>query len=102
MTDEHKLLKAIERSSDRAWLERCRSHNAKLGRKEVVNAANQRLRDLDLEDALRIKPNAHTVEERVRESVRVYRELLKHKHHGKNQPAGYTEKEIRTHGPREA
>ena len=44
---------------------------------------------------------AHSVEERVLEAVRVYRELLKHKH-GKNQAAGYTEREIRQYGPREA
>jgi len=31
----------------------------------------------------------------------VYRELLKYKH-GRNQAAGYTEREIRKYGPREA
>jgi hypothetical protein len=67
----------------------------------VVEAAKRRLRDLDLHDALRVKPEAHSVEERVLESVRVYRELLKHKH-GRNQAAGYTEREIRRYGPREA
>jgi hypothetical protein len=35
------------------------------------------------------------------ESVRVYRELFKHKH-GRRQAAGYTEREIRQYGPREA
>ena len=35
------------------------------------------------------------------ESLRVYRELLKHKH-GRNQAAGYTEREIRQYGPRDA
>ena len=91
----------IARSSDRAWLEQCRDHNAKLGRKDVVEATEQRLRYLDLQDALRVRPNAQGVEERVLESVRVYRALLKHKH-GRNQPAGYTEREIRRYGPREA
>jgi hypothetical protein len=95
------LLNAIARSSDRAWLEQCRDHNAKLGKQSVVEAAKQRLRDLDLHDALSVRPNAHSVEDRVIESVRVYRELLKHKH-GRNQAAGYTEREIRQYGPREA
>jgi hypothetical protein len=57
--------------------------------------------DLDLYDALRVRPDSHSVEERVIESVRVYRELLKHKH-GRNQAAGYTEREIKQYGPREA
>jgi hypothetical protein len=99
MTDV--LLAAILRSSDRTWLEQCRDHNVRQGRKEVAEAAKRRLRDLELRDALRIKPEAHTVEDRVLESVRVYRELLKHKH-GRNQAAGYTEREIRKYGPREA
>jgi hypothetical protein len=67
----------------------------------VVEATKRRLRDLDLHDALRVMPEAHSIEERVLESVRVYRELLKHKH-GRNQAAGYTEREIRQYGPREA
>ena len=79
----------------------CRDHNAKLGRQSVVEAVKRRLRDLGLHDALRLRPEAHSVEERVLESVRVYRELLKHKH-GWNQAAGYTEREIRQYGPREA
>jgi hypothetical protein len=95
------LLTAVTQSSDRSWLEQCRNHNAKLGRKEVVAAADQRLRYLDLQDALRLRPEAHSVEERVLESVRVYRALLKHKH-GRNQAAGYTEREIRDYGPRGA
>jgi hypothetical protein len=95
------LLAAIARSCDRDWLERCRDHNAKLGKQEVVEAAKQRIRDLDLHDALKVKPQAHSIEERVFESVRVYRELLKHKH-GRNQAAGYTEREIKQYGPREA
>ena len=95
------LLNAIACSSDRAWLERCRDHNAKLGRPSVVEAVSRRLRDLDLHTALRVRPEAHSVEERVVEAVRVYRELLKHKH-GRNQAAGYTEREIRQYGPREA
>src|SRR5260370_10778035 len=95
------LLTAIACSSDRKWLEQCRDHNARLGKKNIVEATKQRLRDLDLHDALRVKPEAHRVEERVFESVRVIRELLKHKH-GRNQAAGYTEREIRQYGPREA
>jgi hypothetical protein len=95
------LLTAIARSSDRAWLQRCRDHNADLGRQNIVKAAERRIRDLDLHDALRLRPQANSVEERVLESVRVYRELLKHKH-GRGQAAGYTEREIRNHGPREA
>jgi hypothetical protein len=95
------LPSVIARSLDRAWLEQCRDHNKKLERREIVEAAQQRLRYLDLHDALRLKPDANTVEQRVIESVRVYRALLKHKH-GRNQAAGYTEREIRKYGPREA
>ncbi|MSP45618.1 MAG: hypothetical protein EXQ83_07070 [Xanthobacteraceae bacterium] len=92
---------AIAHSSDQAWLERCRDHNRKLDNKEVVQAVERRLRDLNLHNALKIKLEAHSVEERVLESVRVHREFLKHKH-GRNQAAGYTEREIRQYGPREA
>jgi hypothetical protein len=95
------LLKAIAGSSDRAWLEQCRDHNAKLGKQNIVEATKRRLRDLELHDALSVRPNASSVEHRVIESVRVYRELLKHKH-GRNQAAGYTEREIKQYGPREA
>src|SRR4051794_11212007 len=98
---DDKLLLAIANSTDVVWLERCRDHNRKLGNKKVVQAAEFRLRDLHLESALKIKPEAHSVQDRVFESVRVYRELLKHKH-GRNQAAGYTEREIRQYGPREA
>ena len=96
-----KLLVAIGASSDRRWLVQCSDHNAKLGRQGIVHAVAQRLRDLNLKSALKIRPGANTVEERVMESVRVYRELLKHKH-GRNQTAGYTEREIEQYGPREA
>ena len=51
--------------------------------------------------ALKVEPEAHSLEERVLKSVRVYRALLKHKH-GRNQAAGYTEREMKQHGPREA
>ena len=99
MTD--KLLAAIAQSSDQAWLKQCRDHNLRLGRRDIVEAANLRLREVQLHDALRMRPITNSVEERVFESVRVYRELLKHKH-GRNQAAGYTEREIRRYGPREA
>ncbi len=98
---ELNLLNAISTSSDLAWLKSCHSHNENLGRKTVVAAAEQRIRDLELQEALRVRPVTHSLEERVCESVRVYRELLKHKH-GRNQAAGYTEREIKQHGPREA
>jgi hypothetical protein len=102
MTDmTNSLVATIERSSERAWLRRCGEHNASLGKKIVADAAARRLRDLDLHDALRARPEAHSVEERVGESLRVYRELLKHKH-GRSQAAGYTEREIRQYGPRDA
>src|SRR5689334_23184867 len=95
------LLKVIASSSDRAWLKQCRAYNLERGRKDVVRAVDQRLREIDFQDALKIRPEAHTVEQRVFESVRVYRALLKHEH-GKNQAAGYTEREIKQHGAREA
>ena len=99
MTDT--LLAAIAKSSDQIWLEQCRDHNVRLGRRDIVEAANQRLREVQFHDALKIRPTTHNVEERVAESVRVYRELLKIKH-GRGQAAGYTEREIRQYGPREA
>jgi hypothetical protein len=95
------LLTAIANSSDRAWLKRCRDYNVEIGKMDVVQAADRRLRDLNLRAALKVVPKTHSVEERVFESLRVYRELLKHKH-GRNQTAGYTERDIRNHGPREA
>lgn len=95
------LLSAISRSTDSEWLKRCRDHNTKLGNQGIAAAAAQRLRDLELQHALRLRRDANSLEERVFESVRVYRELLKHKH-GRNQAAGYTEREIKTYGPREA
>lgn len=96
-----KLLNAIANSSDRKWLLQCREHNKGLGRADVVKAIDKRSRDLDLYTALRARGPSETLEERVFESVRVYRQLLKHKH-GRNQVAGYTEREIRQYGPREA
>jgi hypothetical protein len=41
------------------------------------------------------------LEGRIIESLRVYRELLKHKH-GRNQSAGYTERDIKNLGPKGA
>lgn len=95
------LLDAIAKSRDRKWLTDCRAHNLKLGKKEIIAAIDQRLRDLNLAEALQRRADANSVEERVRESVRVYRELLRHKH-GRGQAAGYTEREIREYGEREA
>ena len=95
------LFSAITTSVDRIWLKRCRDHNANLGNEDVVAAVGTRLRDLDLRDALKVKSEAHSVEDRVLESLRVYRQVLKHKH-GRNQAAGYTEREIKKYGPREA
>ena len=71
------LLKAIAHSPDRAWLKQCRDHNAKLGRRN--EATEQRLRYLDLLAALKMRPGAHTLEERILEPVQVYRALLKRK-----------------------
>jgi hypothetical protein len=95
------LLEAIAKSSDRVWLTRCRDHNASLGKKDVVERVDQRLRDLDLQNALEIRSEAQTLEARIYESLRVYREILKHKH-GRNQAAGYTEREIKQKTPRGA
>jgi hypothetical protein len=95
------LIAAIAKSADHAWLRKCRDHNARLGKRDVVQAAESRLRDLDLHHALAVRPEASTVESRVIESVRVYRQLLKHKH-GRNEAAGYTQREIKQYGPREA
>lgn len=99
MTDQ--LIAAISQSKDLRWLKECGELNRGNGKLDVVAAVDRRIRDLNLQGALRRKPDAQTVESRVQESVRVYRELLKHKH-GRNQAAGYTEREIRQYGHREA
>ena len=99
MTDQ--LIAAISQSKDLRWLKECGELNRANGKLDVVAAVDRRIRDLNLQGALRLKPDAQTVESRVQESVRVYRELLKHKH-GRNQAAGYTEREIRQYGHREA
>jgi hypothetical protein len=67
-------------------------------RRDIVEVVNRRLREVQLHDALGARPVTNSVEERVFESIRVYRALLKHKH-GRNQPAGYTEREISRYGP---
>ena len=46
MSDD--LLAAIQKSNDRNWLIGCRDHNRSLGNREVVDAVEQRLRDMDL------------------------------------------------------
>lgn len=57
MTDmTNSLLATIARSLDRAWLKRIRDHNVSLGKKSVMDAVHQRLRDLDLHDAMRLTP----------------------------------------------
>jgi hypothetical protein len=95
------LLSAISRSKDRAWLSRCRDFNLSNGRKDVAVAVDHRLRELEFTASLEKRDNAHTVEDRVMESLRIYRALLKLKH-GRNQAAGYSEREIRQYGHREA
>ncbi len=95
------VLDAIMRSSDTRWLKQCADHNAKLGNIEVAETARQRIRDVELAKALKVVQGANTLEGRVMESLRVYRELLKHKH-GRNQAAGYTERDIRNLGPKGA
>jgi hypothetical protein len=96
-----KLLAAIACSSDQDWLIRCRNHNFKLGKMDIVDAAGRRLPDLGLEEALKSRPLDAGFEERMDEALRVYEECLKHKH-GRKQAAGYTRRSIRNHGYREA
>ncbi|MBR0668284.1 hypothetical protein GXW71_28285 [Roseomonas hellenica] len=100
--NSQRLLARIASSTDRPWLTTCRDHNRKPGRViAAATAAEERLRDLDLQMALSIRPAGATLEDRVFEALRVYREILKHKH-GRNQAAGHTERAIRNHGPRGA
>ena len=56
------------------------SQRAPVPRPQPGAAAMQRIRELELYDALRVSTDAPSVEERVLESVRVYRELLTYKH----------------------
>jgi hypothetical protein len=95
------VLKAIARSSDMGWLKQCCDHNAKLGNLQVVEAAKHRIRDVELAKALKVAQGASTLEGRIIESLRVYREVFKHKY-GRNQPTGHTERDIRDLGPKDA
>jgi len=99
MTDM--LLSAIAQSKDRTWLTRCGDYNLREGRNDVATAVDQRLRQLEFDASIKARVDAKTVEDRVKESLRVYRALLKLKH-GRNQAAGYSEREIRKYGYREA
>ncbi|MDB5414108.1 MAG: hypothetical protein JWR10_2443 [Rubritepida sp.] len=95
------LIVAINASTDLAWLRSCLEHNRKAGNETVASLTEARIRDVDLAKALKVKAGGDTLEGRVLEALRVYREILKHKH-GRNQPAGYTERAIRDHGPKGA
>lgn len=101
MSGRNGVLGAIAQSSDIEWLKRCADHNIKSGNLKVAEAANQRLRDVELANALKFVQGTDTLEERIMESLRVYRALLKHKH-GRNQAAGYTERDIKKLGPKDA
>jgi hypothetical protein len=92
------LLAAIARSTDVPWLTQCRDFNKAKGNTDVAEAVDKRIRDVKLGAALQMGEGDGTLDGRVLESLRVYREMLKHKH-GKNQAAGYTERDIKTHGP---
>lgn len=95
------LLSVIAHSKDRAWLIRCRDYNLGEGRKDVATAVDKRLKELEFDASIKTRGNAKTVEDRVKESLRVYRALLRLKH-GRNQAAGYSEREIKQYGHREA
>src|ERR1043165_8455816 len=95
------VLRAIAQSSDTGWLKQCAAHNDKLGNIEIAASARQRLRDVELVVALKVVQGQNTLDGRVMESLRIYRELLKHKH-GRNQAAGYTERDIKNLGPKGA
>ena len=87
MTDM--LLSAIAQSKDRTWLTRCGDYNLREGRNDVATAVDQRLRQLEFDASIKARVDAKTVEDRVKELLRVYRALLKLKH-GRNQAAGYS------------
>jgi hypothetical protein len=92
------LLAAIAKSTDVPWLTQCRDFNKTEGQTAVAEAADRRIRDVQLAAALKMQDGDGTLEGRVLESLRVYREMLRHKH-GRNQAAGYTERDIKKHGP---
>jgi hypothetical protein len=92
------MLAAIAKSTDVSWLAQCRDFNKLKGNDVVAQAADKRGRDLQLAAALKMNACDGTLEGRIMESLRVYREMLKHKH-GRNQAAGYTERDIKKHGP---
>lgn len=96
-----KLLETVKASNDVTWLKGCLEHNRKIGNDAVAAAVTARMRDIELRNALNVKGGDGTLEGRVLESLRVYREILRHKH-GKKLAAGYTERAIRNHGPKGA
>ncbi len=95
------LLSRIAKSGDREWLKVCSIHNEGLGFGEVVEAVKQRLRDLDLQDAMCTRPTAGSLEARVMEALRIYEAVPLHKH-GQRRLAGYTRKSLKNHGARES
>lgn len=95
------ILDAIKKSEDREWLKTCRDHNASKGDIATANAATQRLRDLELRDTLKPRGALNSLKARIEESLRTYEGLLEHKH-GRKQAAGYTRRDIKEHGHREA
>jgi hypothetical protein len=95
------VLRAIAQSSDTGWLRQCAAHNVQLGSIEIAESARQRLREVELAMALKRVQGQNTLDGRIMESLRIYRELLKHKH-GRNQAAGYTERDIKNFGPKGA
>ena len=104
-SDPTKAIASVMRSLDKDWLRIFRARMIEAGATEIVSAIDERFRQLSemaLRDRLR-KPLADmTLEERVREAVRVYEEFLAVKHNGRRVRAIRTSRMIKDWGEKEA
>ncbi len=96
---DNPVFRAIENSSEIYWLRICRDTN-KDRNPAVAEAAAKRLVEVEVAAALKQHLGGDTIESRVAESIRVYREYLKLKH-GRTQAAGYAERDIKKLGAKD-
>ncbi len=97
---ERPIFAAIRRSSELQWLRQCRDTN-KEKNPAIFEAADARVREVEMAAALGLRLGGATIDSRVAEAVRVYRIFLRAKH-GRTQAAGYTERDIKKLGALQA
>lgn len=102
--DPSKALTFIAGCTDKKKLRQLRTNVAAHGYPELIAAVDDRIGDLNrgaLSSALGVRMDNGTLIGRVWESVRIYEELLQHKH-GRQQRASRTRAAIARHGEMEA